>query len=157
MEKARRKKIRLEGYNYASTGAYFVTVCVLDRYDMLWEKKSIDSNYTGSLSKYGRTIEEAIRRIPENYPQVCVDKYCIMPDHIHMILIVQDGRDGRMISAPTVSTIVGQMKRWVSRQIGFSLWQKSYYDRIIRNEEEYRMIWKYIDENPLKIRGQAEE
>lgn len=57
---------------------------------------------------------------------------------------------GRIVSAPTVSTIIGQMKRWVSKQIGFSIWQKSFHDHIIRNRAEYRQIWKYIDENPLK-------
>ena len=103
------------------------------------------------LSKYGRIVESAILSISEYYGNVTVDKYCIMPDHIHMILFIHRNLDGRMISAPTLSSIVGQMKRWVSKQIGFSMWQKSFYDRIIRDEAEYLQIWKYIDENPSKI------
>jgi len=97
-------------------------------------------------------VETAILSLSEHYDNVIVDKYCIMPDHIHMILIIRSDMSGRMISAPTLSNVIGQMKRWVSKQIGFSMWQKSFYDRIIRDEEEYLKIWKYIDENPIKIR-----
>lgn len=55
-----------------------------------------------------------------------------------------------MISAPTLSVVIGSMKRWVSKQIGFSIWQKSFNDRIIRNEQGYRQVWQYIDTNPVK-------
>ncbi len=55
-----------------------------------------------------------------------------------------------MISAPTVSTVVGQMKRWASRQAGAALWQKSYHEHVIRNENDYREIWEYIEANPAK-------
>ena len=54
-----------------------------------------------------------------------------------------------MISAPTISTVVGSMKRWVSKQAGRPIWQKSFVDRVIRDEQMYQAIWKYIDENPL--------
>ena len=54
------------------------------------------------------------------------------------------------ISAPTVSTIIGSMKRWVSRQVGKSIWQKSFYDHIIRNQQDYNAVWEYIENNPLK-------
>lgn len=57
---------------------------------------------------------------------------------------------GRMVSAPTVSTVVGSMKRLVSQKIGKSIWQKSFYDRVIRCDQEYLEIWNYIDGNPLK-------
>ena len=55
-----------------------------------------------------------------------------------------------MISAPTVSTVVGQMKRWASRQAGTALWQKSYHEHVIRNENDYREIWEYVDTNPAR-------
>ena len=57
---------------------------------------------------------------------------------------------GRLIAAPTLSRVVGQMKRWVSKQFGAGMWQKSYYERVIRNGTEYEEIWRYIHENPLK-------
>lgn len=151
-ELPKRKRIRLETYDYASSGAYFVTICIYDRVAMLWEQVGADIIRPQELSKYGRIVESAILSLSDHYENVTVDKYCIMPDHVHMILFIHSEVNGRMISTPTLSTIVGQMKRWVSRRIGFSMWQKSFYDRIIRDEEEYKQIWKYIDENPIKIR-----
>ncbi len=59
-------------------------------------------------------------------------------------------KDRRAMRAPTISTVINQMKGYVTKQIGFSLWQKLFHDHIIRNEEEYRKIWEYIDTNPLK-------
>ena len=128
---------------------------------MLWQNAGIDAEEPNStneirLSKYGKTVDAAIKEIPKKYENVFVDKFCIMPDHVHMILAIEHDPCGRIISAPTLSIIVGQMKRWVSKQIGFSMWQKSFYDRIIRDEDEYRQIWKYIDENPLRIRSVGE-
>jgi len=75
-----------------------------------------------------------------------------MPDHIHMILIISDNENGRMISAPTkpLSTVVGQMKRWVSKEIGFSVWQKSYYEHIIRDDADYMIKAEYIKNNIKK-------
>ena len=55
-----------------------------------------------------------------------------------------------MISAPTINTVIGQMKRWASKQIGTSIWQKSFHEHIIRNEQDYREIWAYIENNPAK-------
>jgi len=79
-----------------------------------------------------------------------VDKYVIMPNHIHLILKIERNINGRIISAPTISTVVGQMKRKISKLVGFDIWQKSFYDHIIRNQHDYQQIWKYIDDNPLK-------
>jgi len=153
-EVPKRKEIRLKRYDYSTCGAYFVTICIADRHAMLWEREAAGCTGLMILSEYGRVVEAAVQAIPEHYENVQVDKYCIMPDHVHLILFVCSGNGGRMISAPTptLSTIVGMMKRSVSKEIGFSFWQKSFYDRIIRNEEEYRKVWKYIDENPIKYR-----
>jgi len=67
-----------------------------------------------------------------------------------MILLLDSHGSGRAMRAPTISTVINQMKGCVTKQIGFSLWQKLFHDHIIRNEEEYRKIWEYIDTNPLK-------
>ena len=75
----------------------------------------------------------------------------INPYHIHMILSINTDEDGRQIAAPTISMAVGHMKRWVSMRLGSSIWQKSFIDRVIRNNKEYRAIWKYIENNPVKL------
>ena len=73
-----------------------------------------------------------------------------MPNHIHLILRIHNDESGRMISAPTVSTVVGQMKRWASKQAATALWQKSYHEHVIRGEDDYRQIREYIENNPAK-------
>lgn len=71
-----------------------------------------------------------------------------MPDHIHLIIGLSNESDCE--SAKSISLIIGQMKRWVSKQAGFSLWQKSYYEHIIKNEADYAKTVEYIRNNPLK-------
>ena len=84
---------------------------------------------------------------------VIVDKYVIMPNHIHAIIRIdadysEDGKGGRTMCAPTLSLIIKNFKEYVTKQIGFSVWQKSFYDRVLRNEWEYRNAWQYIENNP---------
>lgn len=142
-----RKKIRLQNYDYSTAGAYFITVCVKDRRPVLWENVGADIIRPNQiqLSEYGKLVEIAIKNIPEHYEDVSVDKFCIMPDHIHLLI---SSTNGRMISAPTMSRVVGQMKRWVSKKVKISFWQKSYFDHVIRNEHDYAENWEYIDRNP---------
>ena len=145
----KRKPLRIENYDYSTVGAYFITVCVNDRKPILWNVGA--ATCRPNLSKVGSVVETAILQIPEHYPVVSVDKYCVMPDHIHMIISINTDKIGRQITAPTVSTVVGHMKRWVSMQIGHSIWQKSFIDRVIRNDKGYRAVWEYIDNNPIKL------
>lgn len=148
-ELSKRKPIRIENYDYSTPGAYVITVCVNDRKPILWNVGA--ATCRPNLSKIGAVVETAILQIPEHYPAVSLDKYCVMPDHIHMILSINTDEDGRQVAAPTVSTIVGHMKRWVSMQIGYSIWQKSFIDRVIRNDQGYRAVWEYIENNPIKL------
>ena len=77
-----------------------------------------------------------------------VDKYVVMPNHIHMLLRIEGGPP--RASAPTVSDAVGALKRLVNRRIGHDIWQRSFHEHVIRNEQDYREIWEYIDQNPAK-------
>ncbi|MBC8560238.1 transposase [Fumia xinanensis] len=150
MELPKRKKNRLTGYDYSQNGAYFVTICVVEKQELLWNvgARTARPRDTAPLSQYGLVVDAAILEIPKHYPCIRVDKYCVMPNHIHLILMLQQD-DGRAMRAPTTSTVVNQMKGAVTKQIGFSFWQKSLHDRILRNEREYQKIWEYIDTNPL--------
>lgn len=160
---ATRKKLRLPDYDYASAGAYFVTICTADRQPVLWQADCSRpcSPADIRLSDIGRLVEQCIAQITGRYPHIRVDKYCIMPDHVHLLLMFQPAEDGRQVAAPTqsgeraaLSTVVGHLKRWVSMQLGYSVWQKSFFEHVVRNEAIYQQVWKYIDENPLQPAGQ---
>ena len=147
-----RKQIRLKNYDYSTPGAYYITVCTANREKIFWNGVGADSIRPGKLplSSSGKIAEQAVLQIASHYENIVVDKYCIMPDHIHLILRIESNISGRIISAPTISTVVGSMKRWVSKQIGKPIWQKSFYEHGIRNQRDYDEIWTYIDNNPLK-------
>ena len=151
-EVPKRKPIRLTEYDYSIPGAYFITLCTANRAKILWKPVGADIIRPNGLplSTVGKIVEQGILQIPEHYENIYIDKYCIMPDHVHLILRIDSGPDGRIISAPTISTVVGSMKRWVSRQVGRSIWQKAFYDHCIRNQQDYNEIWEYIQYNPLK-------
>ena len=149
----KRKNNRLADFDYSTVGAYFITVCAKDKKQIFWAENVgadiIRPQKECILSDYGCIADCVIKDIPNHYPCVTVDKYTIMPNHIHLLLSIQEA-DGRIISAPTISTVVGQMKRQISKLIGKSVWQKSFYDHIIRNKHDYNAAWQYIDENPIK-------
>jgi REP element-mobilizing transposase RayT len=148
----KRKQIRIEDYDYSTPGAYFITICTANREKIFWNCVGADSIRPQNvpLSTAGEIVKQSVLQIAEHYENMVVDKYCIMPDHIHLILRIESDLDGRIISAPTVSTVIGSMKRWVSRQVGRPIWQKSFYDHGIRNQQDYNEIWEYIENNPLK-------
>ena len=149
---SKRKLIRIEDYDYSTPGAYFITVCTANREKIFWYGVGADIIRPENvpLSIAGKIMEQGILQISEHYENVSIDKYCVMPDHIHFILRIESDIDGRMVSAPTVSTVVGSMKRWVSKQVGRPIWQKFFYDHGIRNQQDYNEIWEYIENNPLK-------
>ncbi len=157
MEPRQRKQNRLQGYDYGRPGSYFITICVEKHAEMLGEvcRGAHCAPAYIRLSDIGRAVENAILQIPNCHKNVRVDKYVIMPNHIHMILVLAQDR-GRAMRAPTRrSTIPGilrGMKEAVTKSIGFPIWQKSYHDHIIRSEADYQRIWEYIDTNPAKWR-----
>ena len=145
----KRKPNRLNGYDYSSCGAYFITVCTKDKQKLFWKNVGAPIGRP-SLSEYGIVVEKAIKNIGIKYPMISVDKYVVMPNHIHIILVINANKYGRPMGAPTISTVINQMKGYVTKQIGFSVWQKLYHDHIIRGQADYDEIWQYIDENPLR-------
>ena len=104
------------------------------------------------LSEYGWIVKNELQKIPAIYNgSVHIPKLVIMPNHVHLIIIINNCIDvnGRRNAAPTISRIMNQFKGNVSKKSGFSVWQKSFYDRIIRNAGEYRAYWQYIENNPI--------
>jgi putative transposase len=146
----KRKSNRLKGYNYSSNGAYFITICVKNRHNLLGEvivegDAHIAPNI--KLSQYGQITEKYIKGING------IDKYVIMPNHIHIIVLIRSPQSGTMKASPPtppIPQLIKSFKILVTKEIGFSLFQRSYHDHIIRNEKEYQEIWEYIDSNPVK-------
>ncbi len=144
-----RKPNRLKDFDYSSDGAYFITLCVKDKHEMLGSIDVGEHIVLPRLSDIGKIVDTAINNITKVYALVEVDKYIIMPNHVHMILLITLGNGSTMCS-PTISRIIKHCKEYVTKQIGYSMWQTSYHDHIIRDEQDYQNHWKYIDENPLK-------
>lgn len=102
------------------------------------------------LSKCGQIVLKTIEQIPIHYQAISVDCYVVMPNHIHMLLQIHSDCDGRPMVAPTIATVVNQMKGIVSKHVGFSVWQKGFYDLVIRSKTDYQEVWEYIEGNPIK-------
>lgn len=151
----KRKALRLPAYDYSEAGEYFLTLCTKDRTPIL---SSVGRDDLGApcvtLTSYGTITEELIVRIPEIYDTVSLEKYIIMPNHIHLLLRIFNAEtDGAPRSSrPTqmVPRIISALKRLSNQAAGTNLWQTSYYDHVVRNEPDYLRIWDYIDTNPAK-------
>ena len=128
MEHPKRKQIRLTEYDYSTANAYFITICTEKRKNLFWKNvgTSIARPQDIPLSDYGVIAEQAIQEIAVRYPAISVDHHVIMPNHIHLLLQVSTDGNGRPMVAPTISTVIQQMKGIVSKQIGFSIWQKDF-------------------------------
>lgn len=151
MERVKRKHPRLKQYDYAQAGAYFVTFCTKDRRCVL---SSVGRGALAPLqvilTAYGEIVDALIQRIPTVYPGVILEHYVIMPNHVHLLLRMKRESGGPGAARPTVQTIVGGIKSLTTRKAGVSIWQTSFYDHIVRDENDFLRIWTYIDENPAK-------
>ena len=135
-----RKNPRLTDYDYSVGGYYFITICTKDKIHYFGEIAKEEMQ----LNDIGKLAQSSIEKIEKIYKTIKVDKFVVMPNHIHMIVIID--RE----TALSIPRIIKQYKEYITKQIGESIWQKSYYDHIIRNEKDYLRIWQYIDENILK-------
>ena len=177
-EKYHRRSIRLQGYDYTQAGAYFVTVCILDRECLLGEV--IDGAMRpGPL---GRAVEESWTWLAQQYAYIDLDEWVVMPNHLHAILVIGDDGDDRSVGAvreppprvvherplpkdrdrpPTkrkpLGRLIGAFKTVSTRRVnelrdtpGATLWQRNYYEHIVRGEAELDRIRQYIADNPAQ-------
>ncbi len=143
-----RKPTRLKEYDYSTPGAYFVTICTKDRKEILGKIVGGDALIApkNKLTEIGRICDKYIKNINVKYQDVTVDNYVIMPNHIHLIISLH----GTMrASSPTanIQTIIRSLKTLITKEIGYSIWQRSFHDHIIRGEKDYKNIWEYVDKN----------
>jgi len=165
-----RRSIRLKDYNYSWPGFYFVTICVKDKDCCLGKIVEYDNFLDGPtviLTKLSEIVRDIWRSIPNHHPKTELDEFIIMPNHLHGIIIINDdyGRGDACIAptrffekqpAGSLSTIVGSFKSEVSKRIHLLkewknfIWQRNYYEHIIRDEISLEKIRNYIIDNPRK-------
>ena len=144
MEYSNRKSPRIPQYYYATPNYYFITICT--------HNKECIFGKPGRLNAYGRIAEENLLKIPVLFPSVHIEKYVVMPNHVHGIFVVSDSEESRL---KNLSVIIGQYKMSVTKIIrtmeqGRIVWQRSFHDHVIRNQDDSDRHLKYIYENPFK-------
>ena len=160
MNKPTRKKNRLLIFDYSENGAYFITICAKD-------KQKVFGDIVGGgafdapivrLSAVGEIVEKYICST-NNIPEITVDKYVIMPNHIHLLLRVCNENGTSRAPSPTHSQpmsrsnqliphAISTLKRFVNRDVGGNVFQRSFHDHVVRGDQDYRDIWNYIEHNP---------
>jgi putative transposase len=166
--KRHRRSIRLQGFDYSQTGAYFVTICTRERTCIFGEV--IDAEMR--LNNAGEVVDQCWLAIPKHFPDVDLDAYVVMPNHVHGILVITDGPVGAKDFSPlhnnktttrrlkgtlsgTIGSIVRGFKIGVTKRLrdathNDTVWQRSYYEHIIRHEESLNRIRQYILHNPAR-------
>ena len=153
MQLPKRKRIRLKDYDYSKDGYYFITVCTQNRKNIL---STVGEGFPlPKLTQCGEITERLLLEITERYEEINIDKYVIMPNHIHLVIALKN--DGRGNPSPTIDRAMGWFKYMATKEInklletpGKKIFQRSFHDHIIRGEDDYKEIWQYIDNNPLK-------
>lgn len=166
-----RRSIRLKEYDYSQGGFYFVTICVNERLPLFG--RIVDD--VMHLDEAGIIIEEQFRLLPQRYPHIICREYMVMPNHFHCIIQIMDVKDVQLDSVPvgagsarpnnmandtggqppplrraSLGEIIGYFKYRTTRILNRStrLWQRNYYEHIIRNQRSYDEISCYILDNP---------
>ena len=156
-----RRSIRLRGYDYTRSGAYFVTICTDQRRSLFG--RVVDGEM--HLSSLGRIIDTHWHRLIDQADGVALDAFVIMPNHVHAILLLTQGTKSVRNSAPSsprppsrsLGAIIGNLKSVAARRInqvrrtpGARVWQRNYYEHIVRDEGELALIRAYIAQNPAR-------
>jgi REP element-mobilizing transposase RayT len=159
-----RRSIRLKEYDYSQSGAYFVTICTHNKECLFGE--IVDGKMI--LNDAGKIVQTVWYEISEHVDHVELDQFVIMPNHIHGIIVLHDGCRDTACCAPTVErfgklitgslpTIIRSFKSAITKRInelhetpGQKIWQRNYYERVIRNENELNQVRQYIVDNPAK-------
>lgn len=161
MEYENRKYPRLKQYNYSLPGYYFITIHNERDVPPLSDIRQDGAERASvHLSKEGIVAQEQLWKLEDRFNYLRVDKYVIMPTHIHIIFRLQDG----MLPRSGIPEIVGAYKSLVTREInlkmqtpGMKRFQRSFYDTVLRNEKTYQECWLYIDGNPDRWKGTPED
>lgn len=154
-----RKVIRLQHFDYSSSGAYFLTLCIHNRRNLLGRivQTSDGASLQGYKNRPDRMIQKWLHELEGKFDNVALDYYVIMPNHVHLIIFL----DGKNVAndvprimdwfkTMTVNEYIRGVKRGQYVPFSKRLWQRGYFDHVIRNEEDLYRCRKYIAENPEK-------
>jgi REP-associated tyrosine transposase len=164
-KQSRRHSLRLQDYDYSQEGAYFMTICTHKKVAIL----SVIVNGATRLNRFGNVVNKCWLAIPYRFPNVEIDTFIVMPNHFHGILVIHDCSRGEVTSpipkgaetAPlrryTLGQIIAYFKYQTTKFInqichtpGNRIWQRNYYEHVIRNENDLNDIRQYILDNPVK-------
>ncbi len=149
-----RKTTRLKSFDYNTPGAYFFTICTLDKKCILAD--IVPANEFGEpsviLTPYGKIADKYINQLNNFYDKISVDYYVIMPNHIHFLFQVSEcGPSGTPVPTAqnaVTSRFLSTFKRYCNKEYGKNIWQARSYDHIIRTVDDYNEVAKYILDNP---------
>ena len=155
MEFHERVHPRLKGYDYGTNGVYFLTICSRDMEQLFCRilARTIDTPFV-ELTDIWICVDNTIEHLKQKNHAVTIENYVIMPNHVHMLLVVNDmggGASGK--PRPTnaaIPVLVSSLKRYTNKVCAAELWQDGYYDHIIRDENDLLIHWQYIENNPAK-------
>ena len=154
MEQPQRKNLRIPNFDYAQNGAYFLTICTLNRLPILSRitvyppENDGDPGIAVELLHHGVIAHRHLHRMAATYPELSLDNFVVMPDHIHILLTVK-GQQSE-VGRTTASRFVGTFKRFCNREYGENIWQSRFYDHVIRNQADYNEVYEYISNNPMR-------
>jgi putative transposase len=156
-----RRSLRLKDYNYAAPGAYFVTICAKDRLSLFGDVIEGDMR----LSDYGRIVDEEWKISAKIRREITSDAFVVMPNHIHGIILIEESNVGATGGSPvrsgprqhSLASFLSGFKSATTKRIndlrqtsGVSVWQRNYYEHVIRNEDALHRIREYITNNPAR-------
>ena len=150
-----RKNIRLKNYDYSNAGYYFITICTHGRQNLLCDVIVVGQGLCSCrLLAAGEIAQTELFELTKRYNHIRIDKYVIMPNHVHAIIAVerqeQSPRHTMMDIICAYKSITTKRYNRICETTGKTLWQSRFHDHIIRNESEYLRIWQYIDDNLAK-------
>ena len=150
-----RKTNRLKEFDYSSNGAYFITICVKDKKCILSSVIENDDSPQIKLKEFGMIADRNIEVMRDKYRDLDIVRYVIMPNHIHLLISINNETrtDGAPRSSPPtnrLSAFVSAFKKYTGNEIGFNIWQRSFHDHVIRDDDDFLVRWQYIEENPKK-------
>ena len=169
MELTKRKRSRISEFDYGQEGAYFVTLCTQKRAKLfmieLPTEESLCTTPDGTSGTTHRScptvanqvIHKWITETENKFFNIVINKYVIMPDHLHLIVTIKEHHVGaslpdvmQFFKTMTTNEYIRGVKKGILPPFDRKLWQKSYYDHVVRNQEDYNEIWEYIENNPAK-------